>query len=51
MKKVMTDAKAVGSDELPVELLKLGIRQGRIILLELHRLITLIWREGKVPQQ
>ena len=49
--KVMVNEKAVGPDELPTELLKLGLQQDRTILLEFHRLTTLIWREGKVPQQ
>ena len=49
--KAMTNAKAVGPDGLPAELLKLGLQQDRTILLELHRLTTLIWREGKTPQQ
>ena len=49
--KAMANAKAVGRDGLPVELLKLGLQQDRTILLELHRLTTLIWREVKVPQQ
>ena len=49
--KAMADEKAVGSDGLPAELLKLGLQQDRTILLEVHRLTTLIWREGKVPQQ
>ena len=52
--KAMANAKAVGPDGLPgeqLELLKLGLQQDRTILLELHRLTTLIWREGKVPQQ
>ena len=49
--KAMADEKAVGPDGLPAELLKLGLQQDRIILLEFHRLTTLIWREGKVPQQ
>ena len=49
--KAMANTKAVGPDGLPVELLKLGHQQDRTILLELHRLTTLIWREGKVPQQ
>ena len=48
--KAMTNAKSVGPDGLPTELLKL-VLQDRTILLELHRLTTLIWREGKVPQQ
>ena len=49
--KAMANAKGVGPDGLPAELLKLGLQQDRTILLELHRLTTLIWREGKVPQQ
>ena len=49
--KTMSNAKAVGANGLPMELLKLGLKQDRIILLELHRLITLIGFQGKVPQQ
>ena len=49
--KAMANAKAVGPDGLPAELLKLELQQDRTILLEFHRLTTLIWREGKVPQQ
>ena len=49
--KAMAKSKAVGPHGLPVELLKLGLEQDRTILLELHRLTTLIWREGKVLQQ
>ena len=49
--KAMANKKAVGPDGLPAELLKLGLHQDRTILLELQRLTTLIWREGKVPQQ
>ena len=49
--KAMANAKAVGPDGLPAELLKLGLQEDRTILLELHRLNTFIWREGKVPQQ
>ena len=48
--KAMANTKAVGPDGFPAELLKLGL-QDRTILLELHRLATLIWREGKVPHQ
>ena len=42
--KAMTNikAKAVGPDDLPVKLLKLGLRRDRTIMLELHQLITLI---------
>ena len=49
--KAMANAKAVGPDGLPAELLKLGLQQDRTILRELHRLTILIWRQGKVPQQ
>ena len=49
--KAMKNAKAVEPDGLSVELLKLGLQQDRAVLMELHRLMTLIWREGKVPQQ
>ena len=49
--KAMTNEKVMGPDGLPVELLKLGLQQDRTILLEFHRLITLIWSKGKVPQQ
>ena len=49
--KAMANAKAVEPDGLPADLLKLGLQQDRNILLELHRLTTLISRHGKVPQQ
>ena len=49
--KAMAKEKAVGPDGLPAEQLKLDLQQDRAILLELHRRTTLIWREGKVPQQ
>ena len=49
--KAIANEKAVGLDGLPEELLKLGLQQDRTILLEFHRLTTLIWREEKVPQQ
>ena len=49
--KTMANTKVVGPDGLPAELLKLGLQQDPTILLELHRLTTLLWREGKVPQQ
>ena len=51
MKAAMTNEKAVGPDGLPAELPKLRLQQDRTILLEFHRLTTLIWCEGKVPQQ
>ena len=49
--KTTTNAKAAGPDGLPAELLKLELQQDWTILLELHRLTILIWRQGKVPQQ
>ena len=49
--KATANAKAVGRDGLPAELLKLGLQQDRTIVRELHRLTILIWRQGKVPQQ
>ena len=49
--KATANAKAVGPDGLPAELLKLGLQQDRTIVRELHRLTILIWRQGKVPQQ
>ena len=49
--EAMTNARTVRPDGLPAELLKLGLQQDRTILLELHRLTTLNWRQGKVPQQ
>ena len=49
--KAMANAKAVGWDGLPAELLKLGLQQDQTILRELHRLTILIWHQGKVPQQ
>ena len=47
--KAMANAKAVGPDGLPAELLKIGLQHYRTILRELHRLTILIWRQGKVP--
>ena len=49
--RAMANSKAVGTDGLPAELLKLGLNQNRLILRELHRLITATWHEGKVPQR
>ena len=40
--KAMENSKAVGSGALPAELLKLELQQNQTILLELHRLATLI---------
>ena len=45
----MGNSKAVGPDELPVELLQLGLHHDPTILREFHQTITRVWREGKVP--
>ena len=49
--KAMANAKVVGLDGLPLKLMNLGLRQDRTVLLELHRLTTLIWREENVLQE
>ena len=46
----MTDGKAMGADELPLELLKLALRGNREILAALHELVLSVWREEAVPQ-
>ena len=45
------NSKAVGQDELPVELLKLGLHHDPIFLREFHHIIIWVWSEGKVPQR
>ena len=47
----MADAKVVRLDELPVELLKLGISHDPAILREFHRVIKLVWHQREVPQR
>ena len=47
----MGNSKAVGPDELPVELLKLGLHHDPTILREIHQIIIRVWCEGKVPQR
>ena len=47
----MANAKAVGPDELPVELLKLGINHDPTVLREFHRAIKLVWHQREVPQR
>ena len=46
----MANAKAVEPDELPVELLKLGINHDPTVLLEFHRVIELVWHQREVLQ-
>ena len=48
--EVITNVKAVGPDGLPVQMLNFGRLQDQAILMEFHRLVTLIWLEGEVPQ-
>ena len=46
----MTNGKAIGPDELPAELLKLGIFNSfHEILLAFHGIIVAVWMTGKVP--
>ena len=40
--------KSPGIDEIPVELIKAG---GGTICLEIHKLITSIWKKEKVPEE
>ena len=47
----MTNAKAVGPDELPAELLKLGINHDSNVLREFHRVIKLVWHQREVHQR
>ena len=44
--KAIANAKGMGPGGLPVDLLKLRLKQDQILLLELHRFTTLIWCEG-----
>ena len=47
----MANAKAVGPDELPVELLKLGENHDPTVLREFYRVIRLVWPQREVPQR
>ena len=47
----MGNSKAMGPDELPVELLKLGLHHDPTIFREVHQIIIRVWCEGKVPQR
>ena len=50
--RYMANGKAMGSDELPVELLKLGLcESSHEILLAFHGLILAVWMTGEVPQE
>ena len=48
----MANGKAMGPDELPVELLKLGLSDSsHDILLPFHDIIVAVWMTGEVPQE
>ena len=47
----ITNAKAVGPDELPAELFKLGINHDPTVLREFHRVIKMVWHQREVPQR
>ena len=47
----MANAKAVGPDEHPVELLRLGTNHDPTVLREFHRVIGLAWHQQKVQQR
>ena len=47
----MANAKAVGPNELPVELLKLEINHDLTVLQEFHRVIKLVWHQREVLQR
>ena len=46
----MANAKAVGPDELPVELLKLGINHDPTVLRVSHQVIKRVWHQREVSQ-
>ena len=48
--KRMANAKAMGPDNLPAELLKLGVRASSCLLAAFHGIILRIWQEQTVPQ-
>ena len=48
----MANGKAMGPDELPAELLKLGLSDSsHKILLAFHDIIVAVWMTGEVPQE
>ena len=47
----MANAKAVGPDELPVELLKLWINLDPTVLWKFHRVIKLVWHQREIPHR
>ena len=50
--RFMANGKAMGPDELPAELLKLGLSDNfHEILLAFHGIIMAVWMTGEVPQE
>ena len=48
----MAKGKAVGPDELPAELLNLGLSDSsQEVLLAFHGIIVAVWMTGEVPQE
>ena len=47
----MANEKALGPDELLVELLRLGLSHDPTVLQEFHRMIKLVWFQRKEPQR
>ena len=47
----MANAEAMGPDDLPVELLKLGINHEPTVLREFHRMVKRVWHQWEVPQR
>ena len=47
----IANAKTVEQDEIPVELLKIGINHDPTVLREFHRVIKLVWHQREVPQR
>ena len=50
--RYMANGKAMGPDELPAELLKLGLSDSsHEILLAFHGIVVAVWMTGEVPQE
>ena len=48
----MANGKAMGTDKLPVELLKLGLSDSsHELLLAFHDIILSVWMTGEVPHE
>ena len=47
----MANGKAMGPDDIPVELLKLGLHDDSIIVDEFYKIVLAVWKKEEVPQQ